>query len=169
MATTFSGALKLSVAGTLNKDIDIGSLTHNINYAESYIFTNGTSANQANMMFVDTRTVALSSSESLDLAGGLTDAFGATITFTRIKGILIKASSSNTNNVVLGGDVTNTFLTWVGAETDSVVIRPGGMFCLMAPDATAYAVTASTGDLLQVTNSSSGTGVTYDIIIFGTV
>jgi hypothetical protein len=35
-------------------------------------------------------------------------------------------------------------------------------------DATAYAVTATTADLLKVANSSSGTGVTYDIAVIGT-
>jgi len=43
------------------------------------------------------------------------------------------------------------------------------MFCVVAPNATGYALTATTADLLQITNSSSGTGVTYDIIIVGTV
>lgn len=169
MATTFSGALKMSVSGTLSKDVDIGSLSHNISYAQSYTLTNGTSANQANMMFTDTRTINASSSEDLDLAGGLTDPFGTSIVFTRIKGIIICANSGNTNNVVVGGDATSTFLTWVGAETDSVIVRPGGMICLMAPDATSYAVTATTGDLLKISNSGATTGVTYDIILLGTV
>lgn len=169
MATLFSGAIKVSAAGTLSKDVDIGSLSHNVNYAQSFSFANGTSANQANMMFSDTRTLTASSTENLDLAGGLLDPFGTSIVFTRIKGIVVYANSTNTNNVVLGGDATSTFLTWVGAENDSVVIRPGGMICLVAPDATSYAVTATTGDLLMVSNSAGTTGVTYDIVLFGTV
>ena len=35
------------------------------------------------------------------------------------------------------------------------------------PDATAYAVTAGSADILQVANSSSGSTVTYDVIIVG--
>lgn len=169
MATTFSGAVKMSVSGTLSKDMDIGNLSHNINYAQSYQFTNGTSANQANMMFTDTRTITASSTENLDLAGGLTDPFGTSIVFTRVKGIIICAASGNTNNVIVGGDATSTFLTWVGAESDSVIVRPGGMICLVAPDATSYAVTATTGDLLMISNSGGSTGVTYDIVLFGAV
>ena len=42
-----------------------------------------------------------------------------------------------------------------------------GKFIWVAPDATGIAVTASTGDLITVTNSSSGTAVTYDVVIIG--
>src|SRR5690349_14906604 len=41
----------------------------------------GTGNNQANTMFADTRTLTASSSENLDLAGGLTDPLGGTLTF----------------------------------------------------------------------------------------
>lgn len=169
MATTFTGSVKLSVAGLLSKDIDIGTLSHNANYSQTFTIANGTSANQANMLFVDTRTISASSSENLDLAGSLTNAFGDTITFTRIKGMIIYANSANTNNVVVGGAGSNTFINWVADATDEIVVRPGGMVALMAPDATSYAVTASTGDILKVANSSSGSSVTYDIILIGTV
>ena len=35
-------------------------------------------------------------------------------------------------------------------------------------DSAGYAVTATTADLLHVANSSSGTSVTYDVIVIGT-
>lgn len=165
---SFSGSIKLSVSGTYTGSVDIGSVAQNIGYASTISLTNGTGADQANMIFTDTRTLAASTTEDLDLAGGLTDVFGTTITFTKIKGIIIKASSSNTNNVVVGGDA-NGLVNWVGAANDIINVRPGGMFCIMAPDATAYAVTGSTGDILQVANSSSGSSVTYDIILIGIV
>jgi hypothetical protein len=168
MAETFTGTVKLSVVGTLLKDIDIGSVSHLVNYTASNTFANGTGVDAANMVWVDTRTLSASASEDLDVAGGLTNALGTTLTFTKIKGIIIAASAANTNNVVVGGD-TNALVNWVGAANDVINVRPGGIFCLTAPDATAYAVTASTGDVLQIANSSSGTSVTYDIIIIGVV
>lgn len=169
MATTFNGSVKLSVSGILAGDIDIGSLNQNIAYAKTHTITNGTSTDNANMIWLDTRTITASGTDDLDLAGVLTNAFGATITFTRIKGIIISAASGNTNNVVVGGDATAALINWVGAANDVINVRPGGTFMLMAPDATSYAVTATTGDILQIANSSSGTSVTYDIILIGTV
>lgn len=129
-------------------------------------FADGVGLNQANKIWADERTLSASAAEDLDLGGGLTDAFGTALTFTEIKGIIIKADAGNTNNVVLGGD-TNALVNFVGAANDLINIRPGGLLCLLAPDATGYAVTADTGDIIQVANSSSGTSVTYQIILIG--
>ena len=129
--------------------------------------TPGTSANNADLIFMDTRTIAASSSENLDMAGSLVDPLGATLTFATIKAIYVKASSGNTNNVVVGGAGSNTLLGIFSDATDKIIVKPGGVFMWVAP-ATGAPVTASTGDILLVANSGSGTPVTYDIVIIGT-
>lgn len=129
--------------------------------------TNGTGANQASKIFSDSRVLAASASESLDLAGSLTSALGATLTFATVKAILIRAKATNTNNVVVGPAASNGFLGPFGDATDRVAIKPGGVLMVAAP-ATGWTVTAGTGDLLSVANSSSGTEVGYDIILVGT-
>lgn len=170
MAETLNNsAVKITVSTGLSSDIDLGSRGYSLNYNGSHTYSNGTGANQANMVWSDTRTLAASGTENLDLAGGLTNAFGTTITFTKIKEIIIVAASGNTNNVLVGGHATLAFATWVSSPTDIIVIRPGGYFALGATDATAYAVTAATGDLLTIANSGGTTGVTYDIILVGVV
>ena len=169
MATTLTGSVKVVAALDLVSGIDIGTLSQAIRYTQTHTITNGTGLDAANEVWADTRTLTASSTENLDLAGSLTDAFGATLTFTRIKGIIITAAVANTNNVLVGGAASNAFSTFVSDATDVIVVRPGGTLCLMAPDATSYAVTASTGDTLKIANSSSGTSVTYDIILIGTV
>ena len=100
-------------------------------------------------------------------AGVLVDVFGATVTFARIRAIAVSAAASNTNNVVVGGAASNQFATWAGAATHTVTVRPGGLFCVANTDATGYAVTAGTGDLLRIANSGAGTSVVYDIILIG--
>lgn len=169
MAESFNGSVKINVQGTLTSDIDIGTRSHAISYSKSYALTNGSGANQANMIWVDTRTLAASTAEDLDLVGVLTNAFGTVLSFSKIKGIIISAASANTNNVLVGGDGSAAFVNWVSDATDVLIVRPGGTLCLMAPDSAGYAVTATTADLLQIANSSSGTSVTYDIILIGAV
>lgn len=168
MATTFSGSLKITASGTLAKDTDLASLTQVLNYSQTYTLANGTSADQANMMWADTRTLTASSSENLDVYGGLTNAFGDTISFTRLKGIIIFAAATNTNNVLLGGDSASVASIFSNIN-DIAIIRPGGFLALCSPDATGYAVTATTADILKVANSAGTTSVTYDIILIGTV
>lgn len=156
-----------TVLATATSALDLLAVTAPLNVAKNVVLSNGTGANQADKMFTDQRTLTASSTEDLDLAGTLTDSFGVAITFARIKLIMISAASANTNNVLVGGAASNGFLNWVSDATDKVVVRPGGLLLLAAPDATAYAVTATTGDLLRIGNSSSGTSVTYDIVLIG--
>ncbi|WP_128818022.1 hypothetical protein [Streptomyces sp. S063] len=128
----------------------------------------GTGAGKADRVFSDRRTLAASGTEDLDLAGVLVDAFGATISFARIKGLVIAAAAGNTNNVVVGAAASNPWSTLLGA-THTLTLRPGAFVAVGtgAADATSYAVTASTGDLLKVANSGAGSAVTYDIHIIG--
>ncbi len=138
-----------------------------LDLTEAIPLTSGIGANQADRLFSDERTLAASGTENLDLAGVLTDAFGASLTFARIKGLMIKAAVANTNNVVVGGHATAAFVNWVSDATDKIIVRPGGVFCLYAPDAIAYVVTATTADMLTIANSGAGTSVTYKIAIIG--
>jgi hypothetical protein len=167
VSTTLTTSIKLDVTTTIVNPLALQTVSAPGEMHASYVWGNGTAAGAADKMWSDHRTLAASTSESLDLAGSLVDAFGATITFARIRGIIVKAASANTNNVLVGGAASNGFLNWVSDQTDVVVVRPGGLFVSIAPDTTAYAVTAATGDLLKVANSSSGTSVTYDIFLIG--
>lgn len=169
MAESFSGNLKVSLSGTFSSDNDLSTVQQAYTYSKAFPLVNGTAANQANQLFMDQRTITASSSENLDLYGGLTNAFGTTINFASIKGIIIYAASSNTNNVIVGGDATSGFANWISDTSDEIVVKPGGLFALVDPGADGYAVTDSTADILKITNSSSGTSVTYDVILIGEV
>lgn len=145
---------------------DLGTPQKIHSLAVAQMLINGTTEGKANLVFSDQRTISASGSENLDLAGGLTDAFGNAITFVEIVAIIVRAAAGNTNNVEVGGAASNAFATPFGDASDVVVIPPGGLMVLMAPN-TGWGVTASTGDLLKIANSGGTTGVTYDILILG--
>lgn len=135
--------------------------------ASPVIFADGSGSGQANKLYESKdRSLSASSSENLDLAGSLTDPNGTTLTFTAIKGIWIGASSSNTNDVVIGNASSNAFVGPFGGATHTVAIRPGGKVLFEAP-ATGWTVTAGTGDILKVLNGGGSTSVTYSIKIWG--
>lgn len=167
MTTALAASLALSLIATFNQSSDVGSVNQEVKFVPNYVFTDGTGANQARILFSDTRTLSASATENLDLAGVLTDVFGNVITFDKIKAIIVTAAAANTNNVVFGGAASAQAAPWFGDVADTVVIRPGGCLCLVAPDATGYDVTATTADLLKIANSSSGTPVTYTIVLIG--
>lgn len=164
---TLSSNINVTVKTTLGKTLMGVAEALELGITNNRSLATGTGNNQADKLFADQRTLTASSTEDLDLAGTLTDAYGDTITFVRVKAIIVKAASGNTNSVLVGGAASNQMINWVSDATDKVVVRPGGIFVLACNDATGYAVTASTGDLLRIGNSSGGTSVTYDIIIVG--
>lgn len=127
-------------------------------------FASGTGANQADLFWGDTRTLAASATEDLDIAGVLTDAFGATITAAEVVAIMISADAANTNNVVVGDATAPVPL--FGGTNPTRAIRPGGCDVYINPGATGlFTVGAGTTDDLKIANSSSGTAVTYTISI----
>ena len=160
--TISTATLKVNLLATLVSALDHGTAEFPARDDTTYNFTNGTGANQANNVFADTRTTD-NTGESLDFSGVLTNAFGATISATKIKALLITASASNTIDVAVGGAASNQLSSLFGDATDKVLVKPGGMVLFVAPDANGYAVTAGTGDILKVAAASAG-NVTYDII-----
>lgn len=158
--------LLASVIAAHTNPLDLATGKNDLSYTKQIDLASGVGANQADKLWHDQRTLAASATEDLDLAGVLVDAFGATFTLARVKGLIVAAAPGNTNNVLIGNATANAWSTLLGA-TGVATIRPGGLLAVFAPDATAYAVTAGTGDLLKVANSGAGTGVTYDIVIIG--
>ncbi len=75
--------------------------------------------------------------------------------------------------VKVGGNATNSFSTWLSSadtidnDQPCVIVNNGGMLYLCAPDATAYVVTAASGDILKLTNTSGASTATYKIAIWG--
>lgn len=169
MATSITAKVALSVVADLANSLDVGSVSYPVNYGATYLLSDGTGADQAKELWTDTRTLTASSSENLDLAGVLTDVFGNTLTFTKIKALIVKADAANTNDVVVGGHATAACASFFNDATDKVKVKPGGLVAFVAPDANGYAVTATTADLLTVANSAGGTSVTYTIIVIGVV
>lgn len=160
-----SATIKASIAGSHTSALDLATAEMPFNVAFATALADGTGLDQADRIFTDTRTITASSTDSLDLAGALTNAFG-TVTFARIKAVLVKAAAANTNNVNVTRPAANGVPLFLAAG-DGIPVRPGGVFLWMAPDATGVAVTGGTGDLLDLVNSGAGTSVTYDIVIIG--
>jgi hypothetical protein len=161
-----TATLAASVIADQSAAIDLGTVSFPLRKYVSIALANGTGANQADRLWTDTRTVAGSGTDALDLAGSLVDAFGTTVTFVKLKGVLISAAAGNTNNVRVNRPAANGVPLFLAAS-DGIDVLPGGVFVWVAPGV-GVTVTAATADLLNVDNSSSGTSVTYDIVLVGT-
>ena len=117
------------------------------------------------MKWSDQRTLTASATEDLDLAGVLTGPLGTTLTFVRIKALLVKAAAANTNDVQISRSATGIPL--FAASGDLLPVKPGGLFLWVAPNAAGVVVTPATADTITVTNGGGGPSVTYDIVVLG--
>jgi len=147
--------------------LDARSATDPLLFDWTTLFPNGTAAGQASQQFYDSRTLTASATENLDLAGSLTNAFGTTLTFAKIKAIAVKASASNnaSNSVQVARGSSNGVPLFLAAS-DGVALQPGAWFLFVDP--TGVTVTAGTGDILTITNSAGTNSVVYEIWILGT-
>ena len=166
-AATLTTRLLLQINADFATALDLNTATAPLSYKAQTDLSSGVAANQADVIWADQRTLSASATESLDLkGGGLVDAFGTAINPVKLRGIIITAASTNTNNVVVGNDTNH--VPFLSAVTSTVTIQPNGTFVLTAPALAGIAVTAGTGDIIKVTNGGAGTSVTYNIILLGT-
>lgn len=159
--------LALNVTGKQTNALDLGTATMPFALGVAVSLANGVAAGQADRVFTDTRTLAASATENLDLAAGtLTDAYGVVVTMVTVKAVIVYARKENTNDVQVTRPATNGIPIFMVAG-GGVALAPGEVFAKFRPGA-GIAVTAGTGDLITVTNSGAGTPVTYDVIVIGT-
>ncbi len=165
MATSLTTDLTLKLGALLTNPLDLSTTRDPVNQDWSDALAEGTGSDQADVLWHDTRTLA-GTSEDLDLAASLTDAFGTSVTFVNVKLIAIRNNSTTTTeSLAIGGAAATQFINWVGDATDIVNLGPSGIFLLWDP-IDGYPVTAGTGDLLKI--DSGADTFSYDIIIVGT-
>lgn len=138
---------------------------------ESISLVDGTAADQCDRLYWAERTVNSASNDDLDLSGVLTNPLGTAITQVELVAILLinkprAGTPLNTTNLTIGAG-SNPCIAFLGATHMLGPIRPGGVFLLGCPDAAGIgAVTAGTGDILRIANSS-GAANTYQIALLG--
>jgi hypothetical protein len=165
-AATLKSRVELRLHATLANAVGLSKAEAPLESITAQTFANGTGAGQANVIWSARRTVNASTTEDLDFAGGgLTDAFGVAVAPAKIRAVIITSSIANVQNMTLFGDANSVPLLNTAATT--VTLQPGGMYVFTAPATAGVAVTAATGDIIQVANGA-GVAITYDIVVIGT-
>lgn len=167
MSATLVTAINTQIDAILSNLVGVANVSANLSRGLRVAMASGVGANQADKVYSETKSIAASGTYDVDLAGVLTDVFGAICTFARVKCIAVFADPGNTNNVLVGAAAATQFIGPLGSATDKVNVRPGGSVCFFAPDATAWPVGAGATDFLRFTNSAAGTAVLFDFVIIG--
>lgn len=162
MSLTTTINLVLDILHT--KSLDLSAPVDRLSKTYAFSLTDGTGSGKGDLLFHDKRTLADGASEDLDLAGALSDAFGDTLTFVKIKALIIKNLSA-TQTLTIGNATSNAFVGPFGAATHTLKVQAGAQAVLVM-DPVGYSVTAGTGDLLKIANSA-GASCDYEIVIVG--
>jgi hypothetical protein len=164
-AASLKSSIEVKVKADLTNVLDLNQATAPLVALKQLELANGTGAFQANTVWSDRRSLGSSVTEDLDLAGGgLVDAFGVAFAPAKVRAILIYASPSNTVDLTLFGDANSVPILNTAATT--YTLQPGGVFLAEFPATAGKAVTAGTGDIIQVANGAGSSS--YDIIVIGT-
>jgi hypothetical protein len=165
--STLNASISTQVIAEVTGLNDLSNADSKVALSNSTKFTPGAGAGQANYCFASSRTLAASASETLNLVSGLNDPNNVPLVFGGIKAIYVKANANNTNDVIVGGAATTTFVGPFGSATATIAVRPGSELLLYDHNSTGgWPVTGSTNSL-KVANGGAGTSVAYQIIILG--
>ena len=152
---------------------EITNATVSINSSAAINFTAGFTADTAVADHIMARTYAIAggANEDIDLSSAWTNAFGDAVALLRIKGIMVKNVSVNTDAEMHVGEATggNDWVAWCAAAGDTVRVQTGGVFLLCSPgNATddGYAVGAGATDTLRIANDGGAAGI-VEVTILG--
>lgn len=169
MAVNVNGNIRLTasitdarsaVAGATN---ELGSRI--IPFDAGWLIGPGTAAGLADKVWSSTDTVLTTATNTIDLAGVLTDAFGAVITFAKVRAFLVFAASANTTTIQVARPAANGSPFFAAASDALAPISAGGFACWCDPQA-GFAVAGGT-DLVSIINSAGATA-TYTVVVVGT-
>lgn len=157
---------KAAIAGNVPTDA--------VNLVKKIEYGNGVGAGNADKFYYAERSIPLSSSETLDISGALTDNLGQTFTIARIKALVIlcepfdATAVRNTNDVIVGAAAGTQWAALLGT-TGTLTLKPGSLTVFAAGTADAVAWPAANGatDSLKIANGGAGTPVVYQIYMVG--
>lgn len=168
MAITFSGSVRAGISWSYKSTSAIAETENSAGFSFADSLATGTAADQADRLYVAQVTIAASGTLNLDLAGALTDVFGNSITFARVKAFfLVPAEGNLASEVSVGGHATAAAPLWFSDATDKEKVHKTGVCFHYRADATAWPVTATTADMLSVINLDATNAATLNVAIVG--
>lgn len=148
---------------------DLSTARDGMNLSRNIELTSGTGANQANVVFADSRGLVDNAdndaNEVINVkdSGTLKDPLGNLLTLTKLKAVYIY-NTNTTSGLKVGAGTTP--VGFCADPTDIITIPPGGKLVLTAPDASGWDVTTNKNILVMQAAALTGT-LTYEIVLIG--
>ncbi|KKL20885.1 hypothetical protein LCGC14_2451010, partial [marine sediment metagenome] len=118
MATTLTTKVNLNLNTIHVSDAEgLAAIQGNVEQQLLLSWADGVGLNQADLVYTE-KDQSISGNVDRDLAASLLDAYGATLTFVKVKALMVTCPVANTDTVVVGGKGATGFLAFFGANTE---------------------------------------------------
>jgi hypothetical protein len=176
MAVTLNATLLFRMAWKHVDGGDLGRTEDSFKWEPRATIATGTGANQANQNYYAEGTLSSAATVDFDLAGSLSNAFGSTVTLTKIRAVGIYNVGADdgaggysvqaSETLKVGGAGTNPITSlFDGSGTAKSPIHSGGWWFMASPG-DGYTVSAGSADTLRITNAGTKT-IQYRIVVMG--
>jgi hypothetical protein len=165
MTLSATATLKLRFTAQQNNTLDFDTSTgiERMDAVRGPNFASGTGANQINVFWEDQRTLAQGANETLNIHNGsMTNGIGNTLTMDILRAIYIKNNSTALSLNINGAATTVAFTS---ANTETIVVPPGGEFFMSIPGAAGLDCVTNVG--IKITISAGAGSCIYDIAVWG--
>ena len=164
-AASLSTRLTVTVAPTLTSTVGLAETSATAKALVDFTLSAGTGANQADSVYTASSTITTGATLSLDLKGSMVDAFGAAFTPSKLRLVYISSRSANSTNLTLFGNAASPLILNTAATTTT--LTPGDCFLTTRRATAGITVTASTADIVDITNAAGASAI-VDIVLVGT-
>ncbi len=162
-STNLTGNTSVVIHIKNQKSIDLNTILDTLNINTGIHWTFGTGANQANLLWHDSRSTD-ATGETINVYNGGTEknAFGTALTMTAIKLLYIENTHATLTLEVLGGSSADVAIC--ANNSDIIEVPPGGFLFWTCP--TAAGIVTTTNKNIKLASKAAGT-ITFDIVLLG--
>ncbi|MCG8586903.1 MAG: hypothetical protein MI757_19540 [Pirellulales bacterium] len=132
-------------------------------------FSDGTSDDEADVLWHDERTLSVAANEDFDLTALARTVFGnaTTVAMATVKAMLIvNTNTAAGEDLSIGNAASNAWVGPFGAATHTLDV-PADSSVLLVNRKSGWSVSASSADMLRIANNGTG-DITYRIALVGT-
>lgn len=170
MADTLAIDLKASLAWLFSESLPLSTVIDNAALEYDQSLEDGTSADQADLLWHDERTLAGSTSDDLDLTSLAMEVFGSSlvVSLAKVKAILLVNTATTAGDKLrVGGAAADAFSAPFAGDAEAVIEVGPDSPLLLVNKKDGWTVEGGSADVLRVHNPG-GNAVTYRIVIVGT-
>jgi hypothetical protein len=109
-------------------------------------------------LYIVSSNIVAGGTNTHDLYGANVDSFGSPANFSKVKFIWFFPSNATGYSMELRPSETAGMTNWLANVTNGVTVQHKGALAIMAPNATAYAISNGVCDSVTVVNSWTNAG-----------